>query len=69
MVSNVRLCTLCIQESPIHSRVASINIGIGLQLNLKQNATRLVALVQIQEWNHIEMHMKKSEAYYCVDYR
>ena len=25
--------------------------------------------VQTQEWNHIKMHLKKSEAYYGVDYR
>ena len=43
--------------------------GMGNQINLKQNATRLVAQVQTQEWNHIEMHLKKSEAYYGVDYR
>ena len=41
MVSNVRLCNLCIQELPMHSRIASINIGMGIQINLKQNATRL----------------------------
>ena len=33
------------------------------------NATRLVARVQTQVWNHIEMHLKRSEAYYGVDYR
>ena len=45
------------------------NMGMGTQLNLKQDATKLVALVQNQNWNPIKMHLKKSEAYYGVDYR